>query len=546
MSSPAADQPPSPPPEPSPRSIPDGGLTAGSWAGWGFFFFAAAVLYARFLFEHSYFPPFFEGEEGHILLGAQEVVEGAAAQGSWLGSFHGGALQYNKGFAWLFVPFYVAFAKNWDLLTIVFPALISLLVAGFFWLQRRASPWACLQSIIVVAALGIFVLSVRRYKWHPMAFVTALSLYGYFLPQLLPALAWARRWWVRPAAVLGLLVSCFLYYGCFIYILPFTALTVYFAPMADRRRWLRLTGLIAIVLLAGANIAYHHNDLWQWRITCELSNTLELLSIKNIGWRLLSLRDFVVLYLSPPYRLLFAAGIVASFLRAWRGETFAVVNSLTLLTLFIFLMAIAGFHNPDQLNWLMIPLLGLFVIGADALLRPLLRCVKGGVWLSWALVVIAVGFELHHYPEAVKMGFYQAHVQPRNARTQAALILRTILEDADPRHRYFLPDPSLPVSLTGLELTPSLSRTDYLAAFARITYFTSPADLHRKISALSPGDTPIAFMGTGESDSCLDNELVPGGRLLELPPQIIFPYLDVYRTEFPVRRYTFPTRGAPH
>ena len=66
------------------------------------------MLYLRLEYQASYFPPYFEGEEGSMLDLAKATSDYAAYSHSWWPAFTGGLIDYNKGYAWALVPFYPA------------------------------------------------------------------------------------------------------------------------------------------------------------------------------------------------------------------------------------------------------------------------------------------------------------------------------------------------------------------------------------------------------------------------------------------------------
>ena len=148
-----------------------------------FFCSAAVLLYLRLMYRASYFPAFFEGEEAKVLDLAKDTCDFAAYMGSWWEAFIGGVIEYNKGYAWFLVPFYLVFGYDVRIITYVLPVIFCLLCATFFTLYRKTYPKSSLLSFVLIGLFSVLCVALRRYKWHTVTYIPAISIYLYFLPE---------------------------------------------------------------------------------------------------------------------------------------------------------------------------------------------------------------------------------------------------------------------------------------------------------------------------------------------------------------------------
>ena len=330
------------------------------------------------------------------------------------------------------------------IVTYILPIFISIFCAAFFTIYRSTHPKSSLWSFVLIVVFAVLCVSARRYKWHTMNYLTAVSVYLYFLPQFGGKAAAPGQWKGRALSLLLFVFSCFFYFGGFIYAVPFFFLAVFFSGKATRRKELLWASVGLIVFLAAANVASRVNDLWGIRIWESLGHIEDGLSWEGLKSRWWTVTDLFTSSVSPPYLILFLVGLAASFDGIRRGDRFALVNTTLLLFIWSFQFAIEGINNPDQLNWSMIPFLGVLLIGADKILILIREHVKGGALPCAALVLVVAWKEVRFYPGANERAFYQPYVQPRNTTTQAALVLMMIRDDHSETAQYYLPDPSIP------------------------------------------------------------------------------------------------------
>lgn len=507
-----------------------------------FFLLVAATLYLRLMYRVSFFPPYFEGEEAHAIDTAKATWDYAAYTHSWWEAIKGSAPEYNKGYVWGLVPFYHHFGYDVRLITYILPVFYSAFVAAFFTLYRKAYPRAHLASFLLVALFSVLCLCLRRYKWHSMTYLTAISVYVCFLP--LYSGGAARR--VRLFSILGtslFLISCFFYFGGLIYAPPLVALIVAHSSKEQRRREL-LWGvalLAALVPLAVATLSF--DDVWRLRIHESVALTVQFFSHYGLLHRWLSVRDyFFTLLLSFPFLVLFVVGFCVSVRRMRQGDVFAQVTVVLFLSIWCFELLIEGVSNPDQLNWSMIPTLGLLVAGADACLDWIRARHRYGMAVGLCLMAAAGWNEVWRYP-AMNRGADQPHVQDRNTRVQGALVLRMISEDRTNAVQYYLPDPSVPEAEGGFDYNVSLKRVEYAEALKRVMFFTSDEDLRQKLLAQAKGKMAVAYLSVGFPASDAEDTLQRP--LLGQRPAIIHPYEDTYHIPFLVRRYRMLPAQVP-
>ncbi|HZZ18758.1 MAG TPA: hypothetical protein VFE25_05290 [Opitutaceae bacterium] len=512
---------------------------------WIFFWAAALLLYLRLEYRALYFPIYFEGEEAKVLDLAKATCDYAAYSHSAWVAFVGGIAEYNKGYAYFLIPFYRHFGYDVRLITYILPVFFSLFCATLFTIYRKAYPKSSLLSFLLVAFFSVLCLSLRRYKWHSVMYPAALSIYFYFLPQFQTGISAVRARCLKVLAALVWVFSCYLYFGCFIYFFPFLILLHFFNNRAQRRRAAVVTCVGLVLFALSFSAACYYDAVWRERIKEEFQYILADFSFHGLQQRWWATRDFFfTLDLSTPYLLLFTVGAVATYHRIRRGDRFALINGTILACLWAFELLIQGLNNADQLNWSMIPLLGVLLMGADEFLIPLRERVRGGAVIGLFVALLVVSNELDHYVIINRETPYQPGVQPRNIMTQAALVLMLIRDDDSGAAQYYLPDPSVPQTRGGFDYNVSLMRVDFQRALSKVTFYTSEEDLRAKLARQPITKRAVAYLSVGEipgGDNPVDQATVG---LLGEQPAIIHPYASIYGIEYLVRRFSLHP-GAP-
>jgi hypothetical protein len=498
----------------------------------------AVLVYLRLEYRAYFFPAFFEGEEGKVLDLAKATVDYAQYTHSAWATFVGGIAEYNKGYSLFLIPFYNHYGYDVRLITWILPVFFSLFCATLFTIYRKAYPKSSLLSFVLAAVFSVLCLSLRRYKWHSVMYPAALSVYIFFLPQFQAGISAVRARWLKVLAVLMWVLSCYLYFGCFIYFFPFLILLHFFNSKEQRRKSLIVAGVCLVLFALTFSAACYYDAVWRARIQEEFQYILADFSFHGLEQRWWATRDFFfTLDMSTPYLVIFTVGALATYHRIRRGDRFALVNGTLLACLWAFELMIQGLNNPDQLNWSMIPLLGVLLMGADEFLIPLRERVRGGTVIGVLIVLLVGSNELDHYLVINRDTPYQPYVQPRNIMTQAALVLMMIRDDNSGAAQYYLPDPSLPQTQGGFDYNVSLLRVDFQRALSKVIFYTSEADLRAKLAQQPITKRAIAYLSVGE---------IPGGnnpidqatqKLLGEQPAIIHPYANVYDIEFLVRRF---------
>jgi hypothetical protein len=518
----------------------------------GLFFLGAALLvYLRLMYHVSFFPAFFEGEEAKSLDLAKAAFEYARFTHSWWASFKGGALEYNKGYAWPLIPFFIWFGYDVRIIMFVLPAFFSLFLAAFFAVYRRTYPRGSLLSFVLMVLFSVLCLSLRRYKWHSLTYVAALSVYLFFMPRFYGGLTARQGRWLKVLAVFLFAGSSFLYFGGMVYAVPFFGLVFYFSSREQRRRelWIGTLALGVVALLFAG--AYNYNDLWSVRIREEFQYILDDFTLDGLRERWWATRDFFfTVDLTLPFLGLFLVGLVASLRRIRRGDNFALINLVLLLSLWAFELSIQGLNNPDQLNWSMIPLLGVLLIGSDTVLAWLRDRFRYGVPIGAALVALLGWSEMRHYLVINRETSYQPYVGERNTMTQAALVLMMIRDHPADNVQYYLPAPTVPVSEGGFDYRVSLMRVDFRPAIDRVLFFRNPEGLRWMLYSQPAGTKAMVYESVGElaehkdihvPEDAMDPAHIP---LLYQRPTVIHPYRDIYRIDFMVREFQMPTGPA--
>jgi hypothetical protein len=511
-------------------------LKTGTWA---FFGLTALMLYLRLMYRSSYFPPYFEGEDSKVLDLAKDTCDFAVYMHSWWQAVIGGIHEYNRGFSWILVPLYLAFGYDVRLITTVIPLIYCILLPTFFTIYRKVYPKSSLLSFAVVIMFSMLCLALRRYKWHPVIYITAIATYLYFLPKFYSGAFFLRDRWRKAVAIFLWALSCYLYFGVLLYGVPIFILVFVFSTKLQRRREL----VFGLPVFAAVFSVIYETSYLKIRVWDELTSIGQDFSqgglIKVWG----PVRDFFfTLDLTIPFVVIYVVGVVASFIRIRRGDRFALINTTLYFSIWPFLLAIGGLNNPDQTNWLMIPFLGILLIGSDQILCTLRDRVKYGTAIG-VLAVICVGWnELRHYPILTSDTPYQIGVDDRNTETQVALVLRMIRDDDTGSVQYYLPAPSVLQKDGGFDYSASLPRVDYAKAFLKVIYFMDEGDLRKKLLVQRGGKKAVVYLsvgfpGPGENDT----EKMP---LLGQAPHVIHPYEEIYMVPFLVRKFEFGTGAS--
>jgi hypothetical protein len=507
---------------------------------WIFFAAVTAMVYTRLEYHSSFFPIFFEGEEGKSLDLAKSTCDYVVYSHSVWVTFVGGLAEYNKGYSFFLIPFYLRYGYDVRIITFVLPAFFAVFCGGFFTIYRKTYPKSSLLSFVLAAVFSVMCLSLRRYKWHSMMYLTAISVYVYFLPQFQHGISELRAKWLKVLSVFLFAFSCYFYFGCFIYSIPFLLLVYFFDTKAQRRRDLKVIAVGAIAFAIPFSAACYYDAVWRARIAEEFGYMLADFSLRGLCQRIAATSDFFfTLDLSLPYLVLFVVGAVATWHRIKHGDRFALVNGTLLACLWAFELTIQGLNNPDQLNWSMIPLLGVLLMGADEILIPLRERVKGGGAIALVLVLLVGAHEMKHYLYINRETPYQPYVQPRNTMAQAALVLMVIRDDDSGTVQYYLPEQGVAESDGGFNYGVSLIRVDFIKALSKVTFYSSEEDLRAKLARQPANKRAVAFLSTGE---------IPGGAfpvdpvfqpLLGHRPVVVHPYADAYGIEYVIRKFQF-------
>jgi hypothetical protein len=499
---------------------------------------AALVIYLRMMYHVTYFPAFFEGEEAKVLDLAQGTVVFHDYTGSWWTCFKGGFIEYNKGFTWLFVPLYMVFGYDVRVIMFVMPAITGTLVAIYLTIYRKTYPKSSLFSFFLISMFSVLCICVRRYKWHPVAYIAAISIYLYFLPYYYKGTFFLNNRLRKLVAVCLYGLSCYLYFGCFLYAVPFFILLIFFAAKSATRRDILVACGIFALAEAGFTFFYYTTDQWTIRVQEELESFADNFNAQGLQWRYWDLQQFFwTVDLSFPYLVMFGVGVYFAVRRALAGDRFALIT----LTLFACQwgteFAIGGAHNPDQMNWCMIPLIGLILIGADEIIAWARRALPHGGLVVVATVLCVASLEMNHYLYINKHAPYQSFVQEWNTRTQLSLVLRTIKEDNSNAVRYYLPSPALPESEGSFDYGANLLRADYAPVFLKLTFFESEADLRRKLRLQRDNKPAVVFLSVDFHPA--DKKGRENDPLLGKKPEAFHPYEEIYDIAFWIRRFQF-------
>jgi hypothetical protein len=510
---------------------------------WLFFAAMVALLYLRLMYRVTYYPPFFEGEESKGMYLTKDTVDFAAYSHSWWLAFKGGLIEYNKGYFWFMIPFYLIFGYDTRIIIYLLPLIYGVLCGTYFTIYRKTYPKGSLLSYFVPIMFSVLCLALRRYKWHSVTYLAAISVYLYFLPEFYKGAFFLRDRWRKAVAMLLFAVACYLYFGCFTYIVPGLFLVLFFSTKAQRRRDLTI-GCVGLVLFAAAMGYFcYTTETWRTRVFQELRSISQDFSHdgRNKVWW--SFRDyFFTLDLSVPYLAIWVVGMVSAVKMIRKGDRFALITLAIYVPLWAFQALIGGLNNPDQTNWSMLALLGVLLIGSDRIFGWLQDNVKQGTAAGVILLALIGVNEFNHYLPLSRDTPYQSFIQDRNTRTELALVLRLIKNDDSGSVRYYMPDPSLSQQNGGYEYDSFLPRVEVQETLQKVTFFTSEEDLRNKLVNQKDGKPAVVYLSVGyPPDGGKDTETMP---LLGENPQAIHPWVNVYLVEYKIRKFEFKTGPA--
>jgi hypothetical protein len=518
------------------------------------FLAAAGVLYIRLLYQADYFPPYHGGEQEQPLVAAQGVFESMLHRSSMKQLLVDGYASYNKGYGWALAPLYGMFGYDARILTYAMPVFFAAFLGAMFILYRAAYPRASFLAFILIAVMAVLCDCLRRTKWHTIAYIPPLAILVFFMPEWRPGMAPRSRAAARLVGLGCFALACYLYFGCFLYAGPFLVLLALLGGRAgwwERGNRAALWGIGAFVALLAAAFAHFCsvNPIWSLRIHGEIGYLEGVLTREGLMERWTSFRDYYWQgMLSPPYLVMYLAGLLVLRSRAVRRDAFAIVVLVMYGILWGFQLVLEPVNNPDQLNWSMIPALLVILAGADFLIALVRSRVPWGGTLAFLLVLVVAWREVYRYPDFTREYANEFWTQMRDPNSETALVLRMVSEDRSGRVRYYLPSPSVPLLDGGFDYDVSMRRPDFAEAISRVIFFNDEADLRRKI-LLGPRDKwAVVYLSTmyAPDGIGLDHPETSRGRYLGMDPEIVSPYWDVYRDEFLVRRFKVrPAQLAP-
>jgi hypothetical protein len=509
------------------------------------FLAAAGLLYLRLLYQADFFPPYHGGEQEQPLIAARDAFESVHATGSLRPVLVEGYASYNKGYAWVLAPLYGMFGYDTRILTYAMPVFFAAFLGAMFILYRSAYPRASLLAYVPVSAMALLCDCLRRTKWHTIAYIPPLAILVFFMPEWRPGMAPRARKAARLLGAGGLALSCHLYFGCFLYAGPFLVLSAIFGRRAGW--WKRggraaLWGVGAFLALLAAAFAHFRsvNSIWSGRIEGEMALLAGALTRDGLMDRWWSLVDYYWRgMLSPPFLVMYLAGLAVLCSRALRRDAFAIVVLVMYGILWVFQIVLEGVGNPDQLNWSMIPALLVILAGADFLVGLVRSRVPWGGTLALLLVIVVAWREVDRYPDYTREYANEFWTMVRDPISETALVLRMVSEDHSGQVRYYLPSPSIPALDGGLDYRFSLGRQDLAEAFSRVTFFNNEADLRRKILLGPRNKWAVVYLSAmyAPDGIGLDHPETSTGRYLGMDPEVLNPYWDVYRNAFLVRKF---------
>ena len=518
------------------------------------FLAAAGVLYLRLLYQADYFPPFHGGEQEQPLLAAQGAFESTLASGSLKPVLVDGFASYNKGYFWALAPLYGMFGYDSRILTYAMPVFFAAFLGTMFILYRAAYPRASFLAYILVSVMAVLCDCLRRTKWHTIAYIPPLAILVFFMPEWRAGMSPRARTAARLAGAGGFALACHLYFGCFLYAGPFLILVALLGGRAGwwaRGRRGAQWGIGAFLALLAGAFAYFWsvNPVWSMRIDGEMDYLAGVLTRDGLVDRWRSHGDYYWrAMLSPPYLVMYVAGLAVLCSRARRRDAFAVVVLVMYGALWGFQIVLEGVDNPDQLNWSMIPALLVILSGADSLIGLIRSRVPWGGTFAFLLVLVVAWREVYRYPDYSRDYANEFWEETRDPSTEAALVLRMVSEDRSGQARYYLPSPSIPLLDGGFDYEFSLRRPEFAEGISRVTFFNDEADLRRKI-LLGPRDRwAVVYMSAMYAPDRigLDHPETSTGRYLGMDPEVVSPYWDIYRNAFLVRRFRVrPAQLAP-
>jgi hypothetical protein len=495
---------------------------------------AAALVLLRLEFRASYFPPYFYGEEAQILDTAAAIRESRNRGFSILHILEENAVEYNKGYSWIALPFFDRYGYDVRIIASIVPCMAAIACGGFLLLLRRNYPSKHLiVSSIVAISLALFTLSVRRYKWHTVSYFTVLAVFCVLMPYYTRDLSERGKRWALGSGAVLLLASIFFYFGDVIYLVPLLFVLLVFEGKRIKGHWKAALSTFTASVVATISV-YAFSGVWRYRVNVSCGEILKLVQPQILAERWDTIKDFATGYLTLPVLLVFMGSLAILAAKAKRGDRFCFINLAVLVWTMVLQFLIEGLNNPDWLNWSMLPLWATLVIGGTSILE---WCEERGRLLgftvSGAFVVIAAG-ELAHYPWLNSHARHQDYAVPSNTTSQAALVLRTISNDRAPEHIYYLPSIKWKEAEGGFDYGVNLLRVDYQRVLHKVRLVDNLAALEKAIREQPLGSVAIFWLGSPVGLADVGESPVIFGEL----PTVVYPFSEIYQVRYPVRKYT--------
>lgn len=362
---------------------------------------------------------------------------------------------YNIGLSIFYIPVFALTGYNMTAAKLFYVGYHLVVLLLFAMLFRGNLPECrLLTSFLIVAPLALIHDAMRRHKWHSVMLMTALA---YFVCGLGNR---SRRTWIYPAVSMFLVLFAGILYRGALLCLPLVLLSMGTDRFMVRagRKWVFILGGAVAGILIGMFIwrPYYIRPFYMRRIMYEFGVFRSLSGEMLSAW----LSYFSMFRLERVfwvYPVLLWMGLVRSLVN-FRSEwisRYLILGSLYWVTGMY--VTKYGFRNLDEINYILLFLVGLMV-GGMTLLVGMIRKIAGDRRIGFAGIWLIIAVTIWHEWDAEKRVTNLAFVEDRHPLMAVTLLHAGDLLDREGSGDIHVLDRSVLPEIYALRVYPSYRR----------------------------------------------------------------------------------------
>lgn len=326
----------------------------------------------------DYSPPYFGGESRSMEHFARRFL---VVPGYWKDCL----VDYNIGLAPFYTPVFAVTGYSLAASKAFVTGYFLLILLGIYLVFQRAYPHINpFTSFLIIVPLELMLDVLRTHKWHAAALLATLAV---FIAGLGNQSRSPGKYWIT--SIIVLMISVFMYRGCLVYLPVLLALVLFDAVSMKKTRAFPSR---FIAWIAGMSIGLYFlcPKVFSQFILTRMNTQLSRFTFsKKVVIRILSsyvdtlFTDGMV----AVYSLFFIAGVIYSVVnvrRQWVARYCLVTGAVIAIGLFF---TRYGLENPDENNYILIPIL-LFIVSGTIPLQELALNFNGW-WRKVVYVFIA-------------------------------------------------------------------------------------------------------------------------------------------------------------